>query len=44
MDYLLRKWERKGWWDYGTGLTYGWFTDDAPIVLDMPEHLIPKTL
>lgn len=33
-DYLLGKWDRKGWWDFGTSLWSGWFTDDAPAALD----------
>lgn len=26
----LAKWERRGWWDWGTTLEGGWFTPEAP--------------
>lgn len=25
--YILEKWDRKGWWDYGVSLRAGWLTD-----------------
>jgi len=28
-DYILRKWENKGWWDYGVSLRAGWLTADG---------------
>lgn len=28
--YLLEKWCRLGWWEFGVSLRSGWLTDDAP--------------
>lgn len=28
--YLLDKWTRKGWWNYGVSARGGWFEDKAP--------------
>ena len=25
--YILSKWERRGWWEYGCNILAGWFTD-----------------
>lgn len=27
--YVLEKWYRKGWWDYGVSLRSGWLTPDG---------------
>lgn len=32
--YLLEKWARKGWIDYGTWVWGGWFTANAPDALE----------
>lgn len=32
--YLLEKWSRKGWVDYGMWVWGGWFTPAAPDALD----------
>lgn len=32
--YILEKWDRKGWIDYGTWVWGGWFTAAAPDVLE----------
>ena len=31
--YLLGKWTKKDWWEYGVSLRTGWFTKDAPELL-----------
>jgi hypothetical protein len=31
---LLRKWDQKGWWNYGVTLWAGWFEPEAPQVLE----------
>ena len=28
--YLLEKWTRQGWWEYGVSVRSGWLTDEAP--------------
>lgn len=33
--YLLEKWCRLGWWDWGVSLRSGWLTDAAP------QELVP---
>lgn len=32
-EYLLHKWARAGWWEYGVSLRSGWLTDEAPAEL-----------
>lgn len=32
--YYLRKWDEKGWWDYGVSLRSGWFTPESPAALE----------
>lgn len=27
LDAILYKWVKKGWWDYGTSVRSGWFTE-----------------
>lgn len=29
-EYLLEKWTKLGWWDWGVSLRSGWLTDAAP--------------
>jgi len=29
-EYLLEKWTRAGWWEWGVSLRSGWLTDEAP--------------
>lgn len=31
--YLLEKWYRAGWWDFGVSMRSGWLTDEAPLEL-----------
>ena len=26
LAYLLDKWDRNGWWDWGVNILYGWLT------------------
>ncbi len=27
--FILEKWSRKGWWEYGTGVRSGWLTEEG---------------
>lgn len=31
--YILDKWTRKGWWEYGVSLRSGWMTQEGIIAL-----------
>lgn len=31
--YLLEKWCRAGWWEFGVSMRSGWLTDEAPLEL-----------
>ena len=29
-EYILEKWSRRGWWEWGVSIRSGWLTDTAP--------------
>lgn len=31
-EYIFDKWDRKGWYDWGTCIDMGWLTEDGEIV------------
>lgn len=39
LSYIVEKWGRKGWYDYGVAADLGWLDDEAPETLREEPYL-----